>query len=95
MRTPVRSVRSLSITLSLVIASLALLWLVAVPGTLTPLSYWFLATLFTALTIVALITYQNAQAPSSMAQLIHEADVAPSAATRDVRGAGTQARPLV
>jgi len=93
-RTPVGSVRSLSITLSLVIASLALLWLVAVPGTLSPLSYWFLATLFTALTLVAMITYQNAQAPSSMAQLIHEADVAPSA-TRDVRGAGTQARPQV
>ena len=93
MGTPASSARSITLALSLLVPCLALLWLLAVPGTLTPLSYSFFAALSTALTVVAMITYQNAQAPASMAQLIYEADSAPSAATRDVRSAGSQVRP--
>ena len=65
-----------TLALALLVPCLALLWLVGVPGTLTPISYMLFAALLTALTVVAMITYSNAQATSSMAQLIHEADIA-------------------
>jgi hypothetical protein len=90
-----RSARSITLALSLLVPCLALLWLVAVPGTLTPLSYTLFAALLAALTVVAMITYDNAQATSSMAQLIHEADTAPATAVPDVPRAAVQARPQV
>jgi hypothetical protein len=93
MRTPASSVRSITLALSVLVPSLALLWFLAVPGTLTPASYSFFAALLTALAVVGIITYGNAQATSSMAQVIYEADTAPVPATADVRRVATQARP--
>ena len=95
MLTSSNSLRSLTLALAVLVPCLALLWLVGVPGTLTPTSYMLFAALLTALTVVAMITYSNAQATSSMAQLIHEADIAASPAPAQAKGAAPQARPLV
>ena len=95
MRTPSYSLRSLTLGLALLVPCLALLWFVGVPGTLTPVSYMLFATLLTALTVVAMITYSNAQATSSMAQLIHEADIAAAPASALAKANAQQARPLV
>lgn len=95
MRTSSNSLRSVTLALALLVPCLALLWLVGVPGTLRPTSYMLIATLLTALTVVAMITYSNAQATSSMAQLIHEADIAAPPASTHGKGAAPQARPLV
>lgn len=95
MRTSSNSLRSVTLALALLVPCLALLWLVGVPGTLRPTSYMLFAALLTALTVVAMITYSNAQATSSMAQLIHEADIAGSPAPAHAKGAAPQARPLV
>jgi hypothetical protein len=92
MRTPSNSLRSLTLVLALLVP-FALLWFVGVPGTLTPVSYMLFASLLTALMVVAMITYSNAQATSSMAQLIHEADIAPASGL--AKGDAPQARPLV
>jgi hypothetical protein len=94
MRTPSNSVRSLTLALALLVPCLALLWFVGVPGTVTPVSYMLFAALLTALTGVAIITYSNAQATSSMAQLIHEADIAAAPAPAHAKGDAPPARPL-
>ena len=94
MRASSNSLHSLTLTLALPVPCLALLWLVGVPGTLTPTSYTLFAALLTALTVVAMIAYSNAQATSSMAQLIHEADIAVPAPAH-AKGEVPQARRLV
>ena len=91
MRTLTSSVR-LTLALTLLVPFLALGWFMAVPDTLTPFNYLLLAGLLTALAAVAVTTYRHTQETGSMAQLLHEADIAPSATT-SVGGGRPRSRP--
>jgi hypothetical protein len=62
------------------LAALAVLWFFAVPNVITPLSYGLLLGIVIALASIALITYKNAQAADSVAQLLHETEVTMSPA---------------
>jgi hypothetical protein len=91
MHTLTRSVR-FTLAAALLVPCLALGWFMAVPDTLTPFNYLLLAGLLTALAAVAVTTYRNTQETGSMAQILHEADIAPSATT-SVGGGRPRSRP--
>jgi hypothetical protein len=79
----------LRLALALLIPGLLVLWLVAVPGMLTASSYLVVAGVTIALAGIGLITYRNAQPTSSIAHVLHEADIAAPAASA-VRGPSMQ-----
>lgn len=92
---PLTSSSRFTLILAMLVPCLALLWLTAVPNTLAPLSYVIVAGLSTALAIVGAITYNNAQATSSVAQVLHEADGGSSSSARGVRRTAPRERPSV
>jgi hypothetical protein len=53
-------------------------WLLTPAGAVVPSTYVFIATLFIAMALVGLITWDNGLATGSMAQVIHDVDVTPS-----------------
>jgi hypothetical protein len=78
--------------LALVVPGIALVWLLAVPDTFTTFSAVLVAALSTAFTTVAIVTYKNAQADPTVAQLLHEVDVAASPDSAAVQAAIPQMR---
>ena len=91
MRTLTDSAR-FTFALALLIPSLAVLWFVAVPDTLTPASYLFLAALLTGLGAVGLTTYGNTEPARSIARVLYRADFTPARATAPVRETAPGAR---
>ena len=61
--------------LALLVPGIALIWLLAVPDTFTTFSAVLVAALSAAFAAVAVVTYRNAQADGTVAQLLHEVDV--------------------
>jgi len=85
----------LTAALFLLVPVIAVTWILAVPEALSPLNYLIFAALLTALTAIALITYGNAQATGSMAQVLHEADGAARRAAHGIPGVAPGALPRV
>lgn len=79
--------------LAVLVPLLALIWLVAVPDVLTPLSYAAAVGLLAALGTIALHTYKNAQPTGTVAQLLHDADSAGSSSTGTIKRPASQHRP--
>jgi len=74
------------------LVALAALWFVAVPNVITPLSYALVLGIVIAVASIALVTYKNAQAADSVAQLLHETEMTTSPAAPADSGSAARAR---
>ena len=81
-----------TLILSLLATGIALVWLLAVPSTFNSFGTLLVGALVAAFATVAVITYKNAQANGSMAQIIHDVDVAATPEPAVVRPAAAARR---
>jgi hypothetical protein len=80
-RNPSSQLRSILASLTLSAVCVLILWLWAVPSVLSPATFAFMAIFMIGGATVSLITWRNAQATSTVGQLLH----ATEAASTDVR----------
>jgi hypothetical protein len=83
----------LAVALAMLMPGLIMLWMLAMPGTLGQPGYVLAAGLITALMTVAMISYKNAHAAGSVAELLHGTGMATAAATAGPRRSPRSARP--
>jgi len=78
---------------AMLVPAMVSLWLMAVPGIVTPSTYATIAALMLALAAIVLNTYKSAQAPGSMGHVLYQTELATAssgraAGTSDVAGSG-------
>jgi hypothetical protein len=81
-----------TLSFALVVPAIALVSLLAMPHTFTTFSALLVAALSAAVASVAIVTYKNAQADPTVAQLLHDVDVAASPDSAAVQAAIPQTR---
>lgn len=90
MRIPAHTHR-IQVALALFVSLLVVLWWTAVPDRLSLTSYVLVSGLLAAIAAVAAISYNNSQSTGSLAQILHEADVAGTPAP--IPASGSERKP--
>ena len=72
----------LTLGIAVALPAAAVLWMLTAQTLAAPSTYVFVVLLVAALGVIGFNTWRNSQATASVAQVIHEADVTPVAATR-------------
>jgi hypothetical protein len=87
---PSSRLRGAFVALALSLSSVAALWLWAVPNVLSRSTFAFMAIFVIGGATVSLLTWRNAQATSTVAQLLQATEAA--GGQRPIRGVGTYTR---
>jgi hypothetical protein len=81
-----------ALTAGLLLAALAMLWWVAVPGGMAPASLLLIGLVLTGLVLIGRLKYLNSQDTGSLAHMLHETERVP-AVVRPLPTPGRGSRP--
>jgi hypothetical protein len=66
-----------TLTVSLLVTALTMLWWIAVPNGMAPASFLLIGLVLAGLVVIGRLNYDNSQETGSLAQMLHETDSAP------------------